>query len=702
MKKELIEYVKSDKFESISFNGIKKYLGVSKKHMNDELKEVLNSLELEGLLYEDKDGLYKKMPSNFLVTTIDETKKGTKYYETNNIRCILQKNKLNGALCYDKVIIDTNTNEVVKVLVRNMPNVVCEVRMTPEGFKYLYPVNTNNNLKITIGTQKIKKLIPGSRVLIEATNEIYDNMYVGKYIKTIGFINEPDIDYKTIVYNYGFNLEFPKEVLEELKKFSDEVTYEDKIGRVDLTDERVFTIDGKDCKDMDDAISIKRKEDGGYILKVHIAHVSHYVKFGSAIFEEAARRGNSVYFPDSVVAMLPERLSNELCSLNPNVERLTRTVEIELDKNAKVTSYKKYRSVIKSKLKMNYDDVFDIITGKEAKSEYKPFVNDLMILKELSEKLTKIKIERGYTSFDSEELKFVRDELGNTKEILVEKDNIAHEIIENCMLLPNELVTHLYPGFPFGFRNHELPSAYKMYDLIETLKELGYPIKNLKNMKPNFLIQRLLNDFKGKEEYVIISRIILTSMKLAYYGTENKGHFGLALQNGYTHYTSPIRRLNDLIIHNLLDMYEDGNLTKEKLIEIDNMIEKLLEHASRMERQAEKAEYEADKLQVINYLKQHIGEEQIAYIEKITPEYIKVMVPGLMDGIIKFDDMPERTYMLPSGKLKGVDTGRVYKPGHKVLLTIKDATYVDKSIYYNLIDNLTLTESDSNKLTRKL
>ena len=702
MKKELIEYVESDKFESISFNGIKKYLGLSKKHMNEELKEVLNSLELEGLLYEDKDGLYKKMPSNFLVTTIDETKKGTKYYETNNIRCILQKNKLNGALCYDKVIIDTNTNEVVKVLVRNMPNVVCEVRMTPEGFKYLYPVNTNNNLKITIGTQKMKKLIPGSRVLIEATNEIYDNMYVGKYIKTIGFINEPDIDFKTIAYNYGFNLEFPKEVLEELKKFSNEVTYEDKIGRVDLTDERVFTIDGKDCKDMDDAISIKRKEDGGYILKVHIAHVSHYVKFGSATFEEAARRGNSVYFPDSVVAMLPERLSNDLCSLNPNVERLTRTVEIELDKNAKVTSYKTYRSVIKSKLKMNYDDVFDIITGKEAKSEYKPFVNDLMILKELSEKLTKIKIERGYTSFDNEELKFVMDELGNTKEILVEKDNIAHEIIENCMLLPNELVTHLYPGFPFGFRNHEIPSAYKMYDLIETLKELGYPIKNLKNMKPNFLIQRLLNDFKGKEEYVIISRIILTSMKLAYYGTENKGHFGLALQNGYTHYTSPIRRLNDLIIHNLLDMYEDRNLTKEKLIEINNMIEKLLEHASRMERQAEKAEYEADKLQVINYLKQHIGEEQIAYIEKITPEYIKVMVPGLMDGIIKFDDMPERTYMLPSGKLKGVDTGRVYKPGHKVLLTIKDATYVDKSIYYNLIDNLTLTESDSNKLTRKL
>ena len=157
MKKQLIEYIESDKFETMSFNEIKKLLGISKKHMNDELKEVLNSLELEGLLYEYKDGLYKKMPSNFLVTTIDETKKGTKFYEVNDVRYILEKNKLNGALCYDKVIIDTNTNKVVKVLVRNMPNVVCEVRMTPEGFKYLYPVNTNNNLKITIGTQKMKK-----------------------------------------------------------------------------------------------------------------------------------------------------------------------------------------------------------------------------------------------------------------------------------------------------------------------------------------------------------------------------------------------------------------------------------------------------------------------------------------------------------------------------------------------------------------
>ena len=221
-------------------------------------------------------------------------------------------------------------------------------------------------------------------------------------------------------------------------------------------------------------------------------------------------------------------------------------------------------------------------------------------------------------------------------------------------------------------------------------------------MKPNFLIQRLLNDFKDKEEFPVISSLILTSMKLAFYGTENIGHFGLALENGYTHYTSPIRRLNDLIIHNLLDMYEETEMTLEYLEELHGKLKELLTRASYMERQAEKAEYEADKLQLINYIKKHIGEERIAYIQTIYPEYIKIIVPGLMDGIIKFEDIPERTYMLPSGKIKGVDTGRVYKPGHKILVNIKDASYVDKAVYYNLVDNLTLTESDSNKLTRKL
>ena len=702
MKRELLEYIESDKFESISFNGVKKYLGVSKKHINEELKSILKTFELEGLLYEDKDGLYKKMPSNYFVALIKETKRGHKYYELDGEKIFLEKEDLNGALFCDKVIIDKGTNKVVKVLVRNLPNLVCEVRLDNEGKKYLYPINTNNGLSVTIGTKDMKHLLVGERVLIEVFPEMYENMYEGKYIKTIGNVNDPDIDFKTIAYGYGFNLEFPESVMKEVDQIKDYVTIEDKIGRVDLTNEVTFTIDGADCKDMDDAVSITRKEDGGYILKVHIAHVSHYVKPDSEIFKEAAKRTTSVYLADAVIPMLPPKLSNGICSLNPHTERLTRTFEIELDSNAKVTSYKTYKSVILSQKKMNYDDVLDVITGKNVKEDYKPYKEDLMLLKELSLKLTNIRNSRGSANFNKEELKFIMDVLSNTKEIKVETGNISHEMIENSMLLPNELVTLLYPGYPFVYRNHEKPSSYKIEELLTKLNELGYPTKNLKNMKPNFLIQRLLNDFKDKEEFPVISSLILTSMKLAFYGTENIGHFGLALENGYTHYTSPIRRLNDLIIHNLLDMYEETEMTLEYLEELHGKLKELLTRASYMERQAEKAEYEADKLQLINYIKKHIGEERIAYIQTIYPEYIKIIVPGLMDGIIKFEDIPERTYMLPSGKIKGVDTGRVYKPGHKILVNIKDASYVDKAVYYNLVDNLTLTESDSNKLTRKL
>lgn len=700
MKRELIEFVESDKFDTISFNGIKKYLGISKKHMNEELTTILKTLELEGLLYEDKNGLYKKLPSNYFITTINETKRGNKYYERNNERITLNKEDLKGALFCDKVIINTDTNKVEKILLRNLPNLVCEVRLDNNGKKYLYPINTNNGLEVTIGTKDMKHLLNGQRVLIEVFPEMYEDKYVGKYIKTIGNTNDPDIDFKTIAYMYGFNLEFPEDALKQASLIPDEVTESDFDNRIDLTNEVCFTIDGIDCKDMDDAVNIKRI-DNGYLLKVHIAHVSHYVKMNSPLFNEAVRRGNSLYFPDSVIPMLPEKLSSGICSLNPNVNRLTRTFEIELDNTGKVKKYTTYKSVIKSRKKMNYDDVYKVITGHDVPG-YEEYKSDLLLLKELSEKLTNIKHERGYISLGSEELKFTKDSLGNTNKIEVIDENISHKIIENCMLLPNELVTYLYPGYPFDYRNHENPSKYKLTELILKLKELGIITKNIRNIKPNFLIQNLLEEIKDTDNYLVISKLILTSMKLAYYGTENKGHFGLALENGYTHYTSPIRRVSDLTVHNLLDIYESGQIDMNILDELNDMLSNICTKASYMERQADKAEYEADKLELINYIKKHMGEEVTAYIDKIYPEYISIIVPGLMDGIIEFDDLPERTYMTPAGKLKGVETGRMYKVGHKVLVSVKSATYVDKLVYYKLIDNLTLTESESKKLTKNL
>lgn len=702
MKKQLLDYIYSSNFKEISYNGVKKYLGVSRKHLDNEVKKMLFEFELEGLLYEDKDGLYKKFPSNFFVSEISSTGKGTKYITINDKKILMKENNLKGALPYDKVIISNKDGKykVEKILIRRLPKVVCEVRLNDENKKYLHPIKTNNSLKITIGTKNMKKLVPGQRVLIETTTEEYGDMYVGKYIKTIGNANDPDIDFKTIAYNYGFNLEFPEEVLEEVKKLKTDVTEEDLIGRVDLRNEKIFTIDGIDCKDMDDAVSIKKDDEGNYILGVHIAHVSHYVKPSSEIFKEATRRTTSAYFPESVIPMLPFELSNGICSLNEKVDRLTRTVEIKFNPVGKIIDYKIYKSVINSKKKMNYDDVTKVITNKEIPKGYEPFVKDLKLMHELSKKLSIIKNERGYISLNSEELKFKLDALNNTEEIKVEENLESHELIENFMLSANELVTTIF-SLPFVYRCHSYPSEYKINELLIKLKELGYHTKNLKNMKTSFLIQRLLKDFKGTEEFLVISEIILRSLKLAYYDVENIGHFGLALES-YTHYTSPIRRLPDLLVHHLLDIYETEELDLEKLEEINKILKTLCEKSSFMERQADKAEYEADKLQVINYIKNHINEERIGFIENINENNIHVRVPGLMDGVVSYENMPEQTRMTEKGKIKGLTTGRTYKVGHKVLLNVLNASYVDNTIYYSLVDNLTITESETKKLTKTL
>lgn len=452
---------------------------------------------------------------------------------------------------------------------------------------------------------------------------------------------------------------------------------------------------------MDDAVSIKKTEKG-YVLGVHIAHVSHYVKPGMALFEEALKRSTSVYFPNAVLPMLPHKLSNGICSLNPDVDRLARSIIIEFDENGEIINYRIAKSVIHSDKKMNYDDVENILSKGIIKNGYEPFVKDLRLMRELSEKLSLIKNNRGYIGFDSKELKFELDSLGNTKEIKVKSRKSSEEMIENFMLVPNHLVA-LYAGAkPFVYRNHPSPSYSRIQETILYLKELGYNLHNLDSMSNSMLIQKLLSLFKDKEEFIVISNMILRSLKLAYYGVENEGHFGLALEDGYIHFTSPIRRVPDLLDHTLIDLYEEKDLTEEDIEKLLALLKEYSSHASRMERMADKAEYEVDKVQVINYIKQHVGEHAEVFIEAINSSYIVVRSNGLLDGIIYFEDFNDDIYMLPSGNLKSKITGKIYKVGHKLEVEIKDASYKDKTIYYVLIDNLTLREVEKVKLQRAL
>lgn len=702
MKKELIEYIKSDNFTEASLKQIKKFLGASKQHINDELISELKKLELEGFLYEDRDGLYKKCPSNFFVVNLNATKRGNLYTYINDVRYELKQNNLNGALAYDKVIVKLVQKEykeelkVVKVLVRNMPQLVCEVR-EENGIKYLYPTNTNNNLKITIGSREMKKRTVGQRILVKVTEEMFEDYYVAEYVKVIGNINDPDIDFKTIAYNAGFNLEFSNAVMNEVKNLPTEITDEDRKKYVDLTDLPVCTIDGKDCKDMDDAVLVKRTEKGGYLLVVPIACLSKYVPIGSELYKEALNRSTSVYAANTVIPMFPYEISNGICSLNENVDRLARTHIIEFDKDLNIIDYRRTTAIIHSRKKMNYEDVEKVINGEEIPEGYEPYVEDLKVFSEWSEKMSAIKRQKGYLRFYSSEIKFELNELGETNSINEKTRLNSEEMIENAMVVVNTLA----PDGLYIYRNHEIPDEIKLDEVIDTFKELGYKTSHIKNLEPSFAIQQLLDQFKDKEEFLVLSMILLKTMPRAYYSPDNYGHFGLA-EEKYAHRTSPIRRSPDFINQHIEDLMDNKNLSDQDIDKIYEYLKEISKHASHMERQADRVEYEMDKLQIVNYVKSHIGEQIEAFIEGIDQKKIKVRSKELMDGIVSYNDMPEQVTLLPSGKLRGNDSKQYYKVGHKVLLEIKDASYVDKTVSYKIIENLTLKELNEQKLIKKL
>ncbi len=706
MKKELIELFTKEQTE-LSYKKIKKYVSRNEGYLDTDLRTLLHDLELEGVLYESSDGLFRSLPSNFFVREITETKKGSYYVSgISEEKLRIDSRYINGALNYDKVLveIDNGKAKVVKVLERNFPNVVCEV-IEIEGVKHLKPLDTNNNLELVIGHNTMKKLVPGERILVEVSRNVFDynegkTIYDAKFIKSIGHKNDPDIDYKTVAYNNGFSVDFSPEAIEEANNIPDEVSEEEIEGRMDLRKWNIFTIDGIDCKDMDDAVSIKKTEDG-YLLGVHISHVSHYIKPDMALFKEALERTTSVYFPGSVIPMFPHKISDGICSLNEGVDRLTRSVLIEFDNSGNVKDYKIVKSVINSKKKMNYDDVEKVINGETVEG-YEPFKEDLMAMKELSEKLTILKKERGYASFDSSELKFKLDELNNTEKIQVKERKISEEIIENFMVTANTIIPKYIGNRPCVYRNHPFPSDGRIRETLATLNDLGYRVKNLSGLKKQVLVQTLLNMFKDKEEFLILSNMILRSVRMAFYGVENEGHFGLALDEGYTHFTSPIRRLADLLEHTLLDLYDEKELCEKEIENILELLKTSCEHASKMERMADKAEYEIDKLQVINYIKQNIGEKHEVFIEQVFPNYIVVRSKDFMDGIIYIEDFNDEVYYISSGKLKSRITGNQYKIGHKLEVEIKDASYFDKTIYYKLLKNLTLEEGKQKKLEKKL
>ena len=456
---------------------------MSKRKINDELLGILCELEREGVIYQDAKGIYHKFPEEFRIATIEENKFGKYTAVCDTKRYPIPNAKLNGALSGDIVIINVKSRkdyEVVKVLKRNHLRLGCEVKINYDLKKYLEPYNVSQKFNVSIGWRELKRFTEGQRILVEISADKFGDFYEADYIETIGYRNDPDIDLVSIAVSNGFSPGYDKHVYEEVKAIPAEVLEEELDGRLDLRSEKIFTIDGAHTKDMDDAIHVKKLPNGNYELGVHIAHVSHYVKKGTYLWKEAYERGNSLYLLDSVIPMLHQHLSNGICSLNEDVDRLTRSVIMEIDEHGTIVNFDIVKSVIHSKKKMTYESVNEYYQTGIPPKGYENFTEDLDIMRELSNILSRRRECGGAIDFDSSEVQFIMDD-SNVVGVDVKSQAEAEKLIENFMIYANCTVAEYmyHRDLPFTYRVHGLPNDIRLESTVKFLSGLGCKLEKI-------------------------------------------------------------------------------------------------------------------------------------------------------------------------------------------------------------------------------
>ena len=669
--------------KGINLNSIIKRCG--KKVDISEITNTLQELELEGHLYYDNyTDKYYPMPRDFIITKIEVTKKGILQIEDNNKIKYLNAEDVKGVLPFDTVMLkrDGKRYKLVKVLKRHNPKIVCEV--TDKGVK----VVGANDFYVNIDKEVLKKenFLIGTRIMVNIGVSEINGVYDAEYIETIGHRNDLNIELESIAYNNGFIIKYTEEELEQLKSIPDHVSEKDKIGRIDLTGEKIFTIDGSHTKDIDDAIGIKKLDNGNYELIVAIAAVASYIPISSPLWQRAEKNTTSLYMIDSVSHMLHPHVSNGICSLNPGVERLAKAFTMEISPSGKVIDFRIDDAVIKSRKQMTYEDVNKILEENIVPDGYEDYVYELLMMDELSHILTSRRKEKGSIDFDSKEIRFILDEEKNIVDVVTVKQGPGEKLIENFMVTTNEEVAEfmLNLGITFIYRNHEAPIDEKVIETIDLIKSLGYHIEKLKNTDNPEIIQRIIQSISAKEEFFILSSLLLRSMKRAYFSTENIGHYALA-SKAYSQTTSPIRRLGDLIIQYILNNLDEILHPDYDFDALKEYVSKICERASTMERCADKAEYEANKLFMVDYCAQKPEREYVAFIQEFTPHYAIVKTTELIEGIVYFEDINEGNYTYsPQSKwLVNTKTKEHITIGSKLILTLKDYNREYRTIYFN-------------------
>lgn len=620
----------------------------------DELQELqtcLSELEKDAVIYHSNKDKYMMLEDSHLKRGIMRAnKKGFGFVDIDDsdVDVYISEDHMNGALHDDIVLVEITSKKgidrlegrVVKIINREKDTYVGEINF--EGDTGIVSLDDNKlKIKVQIPRDKSMNAVDGHKVVVRLGKRIDNSRFMGEVVEIIGHKNDPGIDILSIVKKYNIETDFPDDIKEQLKNIPSEVSEEECKNRRDLRNEMIFTIDGDDTKDIDDAVSIHRKPNGNYVLGVHIADVSYYVKEGSPLDNDAMERGTSVYLVDRVIPMLPHELSNGICSLNPNVSRLAISCVMEFDSHGKQIDYEIFESVIKSRIQMTYKKVNSILEKNIVPEGYEEYADSLRMMADLAKILRKAKENRGYIDFEVDEAKILVNEKCEPTEIVLRDRGVGENLIEDFMIAANECVaTHIYfMNLPFIYRVHEVPKEEKIRSFLGFIGGLGYQINgNLKDNNPKS-IQRLIKFLEDKKEFKILSKLLLRSMQKAVYKPVNLGHFGLA-SKCYTHFTSPIRRYPDTTVHRLLRTY----LFQHKLDDntISHWEDKLVyvaDHSSAKERSSIDCEREVEDMKMAQYMEGHIGEEFEGMISSVMSFGIFVELDNLIEGLVSIKDM---------------------------------------------------------------
>ncbi|HDV6100736.1 TPA: ribonuclease R [Staphylococcus pseudintermedius] len=709
LKEEIIAIIKSADYEPMSVSDFQDALGLSSADSFRDLIKILVELEQTGMVTRTKQDRYQKQQqktnSGLVRGTLSQNKKGFAFLRPDDQEMediFIPPTKINRAMDGDVVLVEVKKSRgdfrkgkfegEVKAIESHSIKQVVGTFSEARHFGFVVPDDKRIMQDIFVPKGQELGAVEGHKVLVQITQySDGTNSPEGQISAILGHKNDPGVDILSIIYQHGIEIEFPDDVLKEAENVPETIQPDELKGRRDLRDELTITIDGADAKDLDDAIAVKKLENGNTELTVSIADVSYYVTEGSALDREAYDRATSVYLVDRVIPMIPHRLSNGICSLNPEVDRLAMSCRMEIDAQGQVVKHEIFESVIHSNARMTYDAVNRIITDKDAatRAQYPEIVPMLDLAQTLSQQLIAMRKKRGEIDFDIKEAKVIVNEEGIPKEVVTRERGEGERLIESFMLIANETVAEHFNQMevPFIYRIHEQPKSERLRQFFDFITNFGIMVKGTgEDIHPSTL-QNIHEEIAGRPEDMVISTMMLRSMQQARYDADNLGHFGLAADY-YTHFTSPIRRYPDLIVHRLVRKYLiEKSMDGRAMHEWEEKLPQIAEHTSNRERRAIDAERDTDELKKAEFMIQHIGDEFEGVISSVANFGMFVELPNTIEGMVNMQNMSDDYYHFDERQMAliGERKAKVYRIGDVVKVKVIHVDVDERQIDFQIV-----------------